>query len=188
MKYWYLLLVFLVLSSCTEKGDEVAVLRTNMGTIVIAFYDGVPRHTENFKKLCREGFYDETGFHRVIPEFMIQGGDPNTKDEDRTNDGTGGPGYTIEEEIRYPHLRGTIASARLPDAENPNQESNGSQFYICTLPQPHLDAGHTVFGYVIEGLEIVDRISFVKRDREDNPVQRVLIRSASIERRAVTTE
>lgn len=186
MKFWHLFYFFsLTFWSCSNSGEEVAVIRTNMGTIVVAFYNDIPRHTENFKKLCREGFYDNTGFHRVIPEFMIQGGDPYTKDDDRSNDGTGGPGYTLAEEIKYPHLRGAVASARLPDSENPNRDSNGSQFYICTLPQPHLDAGHTVFGYVLEGMDVVERISFVKRDQDANPVQRVLIREASIDHRTL---
>ncbi len=181
--YAVMLLFALALTGCGAKGEEVGVIRTNMGKIVIAFYPDTPNHVANFKKLIRDGFYSHTAFHRVIPDYMIQGGDPNSRDDDRSNDGTGGPGYTIPAEINRPHIRGAVAAARLPDAFNPERASNGSQFYICVNPQPHLDGGYTAFGYVVEGMDIVERIARVKRDENDNPIQKVVIRSISIQRR-----
>ncbi|UCE20314.1 MAG: peptidylprolyl isomerase [Gemmatimonadota bacterium] len=154
---------------------EVAVIETELGTIVFGFYDkAAPQHTANFKKLAREGFYDGTTFHRVIPKFVIQGGSPGSKDDDRSNDGIGGPGYTIEAEFGVKHTRGAVAAARQGDDVNPEKRSNGSQFYICMRDIPHLDsAGYSVFGQVIEGMEVAEKIVSVDRDGNDNPLQRV---------------
>lgn len=178
-----MLLIFLACAACGRQGEEVAVIRTDRGNIVVAFYNDTPRHVENFKKLAREGFYDGTAFHRVIPGFMIQGGDPNSRDDDRSNDGLGGPGYTLAPEIKHQHIRGAVAAARLSDRQNPKRESSGSQFYICVQPQPHLDNGYTVFGYVVEGMDVVQKIATVQRDKGDNPIHKVLIEKVSIERR-----
>lgn len=178
----------LALVACGEKGKEVGVIRTNLGTIVVAFYDDTPQHVRNFKKLARDGFYNGTTFHRVIPGFMIQGGDPNSKDKDRFNDGTGGPGYTLAPEFKHSHIRGALAAARAPDEANPRRESNGSQFYICVDPQPHLDHGYTVFGYVVDGLDVAQKISLVKRDKNHNPLRRIVMESVTIERRALQFE
>ena len=113
-----------------------------------------PKTTANFKKLVREKFYDGTYFHRVIPGFMIQGGDPNSKDADPDNDGQGGPGYTVEAEIKLPHVRGAVATARTGDQVNPTRASSGSHFFIDVAAQPSLDrGGYTVFGQVISGME-----------------------------------
>ena len=174
----------LVLVAC-GAGDveEVGVIQTSMGSVVIAFYKDAPRTAKNFKKLAREGFYDGLTFHRVIPGFVIQGGDPNTKDANRSNDGLGGPGYTLPAEVKHQHIRGAVAAARLPDEVNPKWESSGSQFYICLEPQPTLDRSHTVFGYVIEGMDVAKKISKVARDENENPVSRVVIESVSIEPR-----
>lgn len=110
---------------------EVAVLETSLGTIVLQLYTAdAPQHAANFKKLIREGFYTGTAFHRVIPNFMVQGGDPNSKDTDPNNDGIGGPGYTIPAEIGRIHKRGALAAARQGDQVNPKKASSGSQFYI----------------------------------------------------------
>jgi peptidyl-prolyl cis-trans isomerase B (cyclophilin B) len=110
---------------------EVAVIQTSMGSITVNFYEkDAPQHVANFKKLTSEGFYNGTTFHRVIDGFMIQGGDPNSKDGDPANDGQGGPGYTIPAEIKRYHKRGALAAARLPDHINPQKASSGSQFYI----------------------------------------------------------
>ena len=105
---------------------------TPMGTMVIRLYDETPAHRDNFKKLVAEGFYDGTSFHRIISKFMIQGGDPNSRDDDPMNDGNGGPGYTLPAEIHPDlfHKRGALATARTPDQMNPQRESSGSQFYI----------------------------------------------------------
>jgi cyclophilin family peptidyl-prolyl cis-trans isomerase len=154
---------------------EVAVIETEVGTIVFGFYEKeAPQHTANFKKLAREGFYDGTTFHRVIPNFVIQGGSPGSKDDDRSNDGIGGPGYTIEAEFGVNHTRGAVAAARQGDDVNPEKRSNGSQFYICMRDIPHLDsAGYSVFGQVIEGMDVADKIVSVDRDDTDNPLQRI---------------
>ncbi len=176
------------MSACSgESGpkEEVAVIDTDHGEIVIRFLDdAAPGHVENFKKLAREGFYDGTTFHRVIPDFMIQGGDPNSKDDDPNNDGRGGPGYTIPAEIRARHTRGAVAAARRPDQVNPQKESSGSQFYICVVATPHLDGEYSVFGQVIKGMDVADEIVAVPRDRRDRPLTPVRM-EVSIEERVV---
>ncbi len=176
------LLSFLVVFSgfttfLPAKEKEIAVIKTDFGVIKFEFFDkDAPNHTANFKKLARDKFYDGTTFHRVIPGFMIQGGDPNSKDEDRTNDGTGGPGYTIKAEFNSrPHLRGTISMAR---AQHP--DSAGSQFFICVATAPFLDRQYTVFGQVIEGIEVVDKIVSQPRDARDNPLEKVVMREVTI--------
>ncbi len=161
-----------------QGGQEVAVIKTTLGTIVLEFFEqDAPKHVANFKKLAGEGFYDGITFHRVIPGFMIQAGDPLTKDDDRSNDGTGGPGYTIDAEFNSrKHLRGTLSMARKPD---PN--SAGSQFFICLKPQPGLDGQYTIFGQVIDGMDVVDKIAKVQRDKRDNPLQKVVMEKVTIE-------
>ncbi|MGQ9516849.1 MAG: peptidylprolyl isomerase [Anaerolineae bacterium] len=132
----------------------LATIETDKGNIVIELYaDTAPKTVENFVKLARQGFYDGLTFHRVVPGFVIQGGDPK-------GDGTGGPGYTIEAEISsLSHITGTVAMARRPDEVNPERRSSGSQFYICLAPQPHLDGQYTIFGQVVEGMDTVLRIT-----------------------------
>ncbi len=166
-------------------GDEVAVIETNMGSIVIRFFaKDAPKTVANFKKLAREGFYSGTTFHRVKPGFVIQGGDPNSKDSDRSNDGLGGPGYTVPAEIKRLHLRGAVATARTPDTINPKRESSGSQFFICLADLPFLDqGGYTVFGEVVEGMSVVDKIAAVKTDGRDNPIDPVVMNKVSIQDR-----
>ena len=128
--------------------------RTDLGTIVIELYPAeAPKHVENFLKLSKEGFYTGLTFHRVVPAFVIQGGDPLSRSNWQSNRlGTGGPGYNIPEEIHRKHVRGAVAAARKNDAMlNPNKESSGSQFYICLADLPSLDqAGYTVFGQVVD--------------------------------------
>ncbi len=154
--------------------DQVAVIETKFGKIVIEFYEkDAPKTVANFIKLAKEGYYNGTTFHRVIPDFMIQGGDPNSKDDDRSNDGTGGPGYTVEAEIKLPHKRGTVATARQGDQVNPQRRSSGSQFFINVKYNDFLDGGYTVFGNVIKGMDVVDKIVAVPRDRRDNPNDKV---------------
>ena len=152
---------------------QIAVIETNFGNIVIQLYpDVAPGHVENFVKLAQDGFYDGTTFHRVIPGFMIQGGDPNSKDDDRSNDGQGGPGYTINAEFSdKPHKRGILSMAR---AQDPN--SAGSQFFIVVADSNFLDGQYTVFGEVIEGMEVADKIVNVKRDGNDNPLEKVTMK------------
>ncbi|MGK7344953.1 MAG: peptidylprolyl isomerase [Candidatus Nitrospinota bacterium M3_3B_026] len=151
--------------------EEVAVIKTRHGEIVLRFFpDVAPKHVESFKKLAKEGFYDGTTFHRVIPGFMIQGGDPLTKDPDKRHlHGTGGPGYTINAEFNEkPHKRGTLSMARAQDPD-----SAGSQFFICVVDARFLDRQYTAFGEVIEGMDVADRIVAEKRDQRDNPLERV---------------
>jgi cyclophilin family peptidyl-prolyl cis-trans isomerase len=144
---------------------SAATLETSHGTIRVELYDeDAPKTVENFVKLARDGFYDGVIFHRVIPDFMIQGGDP-------TGTGTGGPGYTFEDEIN-PHKveRGALAMA------NAGPNTNGSQFFVVTTPAaPWLDGKHTVFGRVTEGMDVVDTISDVETDANDKPREPVTI-------------
>ena len=132
-----------------------------------------PKTCNNFRTLVASGFYNRTIFHRVIPFFIIQGGDPNTKTENRSTYGQGDPGYTLPPEIKLHHDRGAVAMARLPDATNPQRNSNGSQFYICLAPCPSLDDQYTVFAHVIQGLDVAERIAGVPRDSHDNPLERI---------------
>ena len=169
--------------AAAAKGTEdVAVLKTSLGTIVFRFNDkDAPNHVANFKKLANEKFYDGTTFHRVIPNFMIQGGDPNSKDADRTNDGMGGSGKNVNAEFNAnKHLRGTVSMAR---ANDPNSAS--SQFFICVRPQTSLDGKYSVFGQVIEGMEVVDKIVAVPRDSRDNPIDKVVMEKVTIEKRKI---
>jgi peptidyl-prolyl cis-trans isomerase B (cyclophilin B) len=148
--------------------NKVAVIETNLGTIKFKFLDDVaPGHVKNFIDLAKKGFYDGTRFHRVIPGFMIQGGDPNSKAGDRATMGAGGPGYTIKGEFNStPHVRGIVSMARTND---PN--SAGSQFFICVDAANFLDNNYTAFGQVTEGLDVVDKIVNLKRDASDNPLE-----------------
>ena len=154
-----------------------AIIETNFGNIVIEFFpDKAPRHVENFIKLANDGYYDGTTFHRVIPGFMIQGGDPNTKSDDRSTHGQGGPGYTINAEFNdISHVRGIVSMARTND---PN--SAGSQFFIIVSDSIFLDNQYTVFGRVVEGIDVADKIVNVPRDNLDNPNDRVVVKRISI--------
>ena len=135
--------------------DDIVILETNRGTMKLKLFpDVAPNHCKNFKKLANSGFYDKTAFHRIIPGFMIQGGDINSRDNDPKNDGHGGPGWTVDAEFNeISHKRGILSMARSAD---PN--SAGSQFFICVADALHLDGQYTVFGEVIEKVHIVDHI------------------------------
>src|SRR6186997_186199 len=142
-----------------------ATMETNHGTIELELYpDDAPKTVDNFRKLAEDGFYDGVIFHRVIPDFMIQGGDP-------TGTGTGGPGYTFDDEFNaHPVARGALAMA------NAGPNTNGSQFFIVTADAcPWLDGKHTVFGQVASGQDVVDRISLTERDARDKPMSPVTI-------------
>lgn len=167
-------------AAAAKSGEDVAVLKTSMGTIVFKFFEkDAPKHVANFKKLASSGFYDGTTFHRVIPGFMIQGGDPNSKDADRSNDGLGGSGTNVPAEFNAnKHLRGTVSMAR---AQDPNSAS--SQFFICVKPTPFLDGQYSVFGQVLEGMDVVDKIVSVPRDARDNPIDKVVMEKVTIEKR-----
>ena len=155
-----------------ETSRPRAVLTTPLGEIEIEFFpDKAPGHVKNFLDLARKGFYDGTTFHRVIPGFMIQGGDPNTKDPKRSrNDhGIGGPGHTIKAEFNdTSHKRGIVSMARSQDPD-----SGGSQFFIVVKDSPYLDRNYTAFGQVVRGIEVADKIVNAPRDRNDNPNDRI---------------
>ena len=180
------ILIFLIgvlLMSCS-KDQKVAVISTKFGDMVVEFFpDVAPKHVENFQILAEEGYYNGTTFHRVIPGFMIQGGDPNSKDLDRMNDGTGGragkffgigrendpESWTVPAEFNdTPHQRGTLSMAR-----SQNIDSGSSQFFICHDNAPFLDGQYTVFGQLISGIEVVDEIVNSERDPRDNPLERI---------------
>ena len=176
-KFSYLIILFSLTMLLSCSYNPIVVIETNKGGIEIELdAENAPEHTENFIKLVNEQFYVGTTFHRVIPGGIIQGGDPNSKDADKSNDGLGGPGYTIEAEFNLPHLKWSVAAARKGDQVNPQKKSNGSQFYICLNNLPELDKlGYTVFGKVVNGFETVEKISKVKRDENDNPNRRIVI-------------
>jgi peptidyl-prolyl cis-trans isomerase B (cyclophilin B) len=149
----------------TTKGQPI-------GEIVLRFFPEVaPGHVNNFIKLSKEGFYNGTTFHRVIPGFMIQGGDPNSKTPDRSSHGMGGPGYKVKAEFNStPHRRGIVSMARSNDPD-----SAGSQFFICVSDANFLDWQYTVFGEVESGMDVADKIVDMKRDGRDNPLERAEI-------------
>lgn len=160
------------------KGEDyVFSIHTAFGDMVILLYDSTPKHKQNFLKLSQEGFYNGTTFHRIIDGFMIQGGDPNSKDSDPNNDGTGGPGYTIPNELSagYKHVFGAVAAARMGDQVNPKKESSGSQFYIVENKEGthFLDNNYTVFGQVIQGIEVIEKIAEQPKDYRDRPSKEI---------------
>ncbi|MCE5272984.1 peptidylprolyl isomerase [bacterium] len=159
--------------------DEVAVISTDFGKIVIRFFPEVaPGHVANFIDLAKSKFYDGTTFHRVIPGFMIQGGDPNSKDEDLANDGIGrGPRMLKAEFSRIPHTRGIVSMAR---GQDPNSAS--CQFFIMVADAPHLNGQYSAFAKVIEGLDTVDKLVALERNENDNPGKVALIRSVTIQK------
>lgn len=148
-----------------------AIITTKFGAMELVFFrELAPKHVESFLTLAQKGFYNGTLFHRVIPGFMIQGGDPNTKDPSQRHlYGMGGPGYTLPAEFnRIPHERGIVSAARSAD---PN--SAGSQFFIMVGKAPSLDGQYTVFGEVVKGIEVADKIVSQPRDPRDNPLERI---------------
>ena len=168
-----------LLLTAVVSAQEIAVIETKFGKIEIQFFeDKAPGHVKNFKDLAKKGFYAGTVFHRVIPGFMIQGGDPNTKSNDRSNHGMGGPGYSIKAEFNStPHKRGILSMAR---SQDPN--SAGSQFYIVVKDSAFLDGQYTAFGKVLSGMTIADQIVNAPRDRRDNPNERIEMKVKVINR------
>lgn len=161
-----------------EKPVTGAIIETKYGEIEIKFFpDVAPGHVNNFVKLAKEGFYDGTIFHRVIPGFMIQGGDPNTKGPNQMSYGTGGPGYTIKAEFNEKsHKRGILSMARSNDPD-----SAGSQFFIVVKDSPFLDRQYTVFGEVVKGMEVADKIVNLPRNPRDLPNERAEMKVRIIE-------
>ena len=169
-----------------ETAPNVAEEQLIKDSIKVKLYKGTPKHRANFAKLALSGFYDGLLFHRVINGFMIQAGDPLTKDPANADRfGTGGPGYTVPAEFvpEYRHKKGAIAAARRGDAANPMKESSGSQFYIVQNEQAcaQLDGQYTVFGETVEGLDVIDKIAAVETDYRDRPVAQVKIISVKAE-------
>lgn len=208
----FFLMVFglgLLFLGCKEK-EHHALIATDYGDIKIVLYNSTPQHRDNFIKLVKSGFYDSLLFHRVINDFMIQGGDPTSKHSaDGDLLGSGGPGYEVPAEIGAPHLRGTLAAARLPSSD---KRSSGSQFYIITGHQqneselnyyeeqkhikyndaqrrtymsqggyPSLDQEYTVFGEVESGMEVVDKISQEPKDAHDRPLKNIRMKIKMID-------
>ncbi len=188
----YIAVLFLIMTAaagCNQQPEKTtlqestmsktkAVIETKFGEITLRFFpDSAPGHVKNFIDLAKKGFYDGTTFHRVIPGFMIQGGDPNSKNPDRSRHGMGGPGYTIKAEFNdRPHKRGTLSMAR---AGHP--DSAGSQFFICVADAPFLDRQYTVFGEVESGMEVADKIVSQSRDGNDNPLDRIEMKVRIVE-------
>ena len=150
--------------------NEIAVLETPLGKIEFEFLENLaPGHVKNFKDLANEDFYNDTTFHRVIPGFMIQGGDPNTKSDDRSTHGMGGPGRTIKAEFNdEPHDRGIVSMARAQDPD-----SAGSQFFVVVKDSHFLDGQYTAFGRVVSGMDVADKIVNSPKDDRDNPIERI---------------
>ena len=162
------------------KTETKYIISTNMGDMTVKLYDKTPLHKANFIKLANSRFYDGILFHRIINGFMIQVGDPLTKDpEQESKWGTGGPGYTIPAEIvpGFTHKKGALAAARRGDKVNPAKESSGSQFYIVQDENgcKHLDGEYTIFGEVISGFETIDKIASTPTDMRDKPMKEVKI-------------
>ena len=192
-------------ASCGGDGFTYAEIETDFGTMKVKLYNTTPQHRDNFIKLAKEGYYDGLLFHRVINGFMIQGGDPNSKDADaNTPLGSGGPGYQVPAEFGGLHIKGALAAARTGGAQNPEKKSSGSQFYVVQgkpisdlelnnieiskkvtySPEqkelyrtlggtPMLDNEYTVFGEVVEGMEVIDKIAAVQTKPNDRPVEDV---------------
>lgn len=193
--------------ACGPRGEKIhyAMIETEMGNMKVELYNSTPGHRDNFIKLVNEKFYDDLLFHRVISGFMVQGGDPNSKDAPPEQGlGSGGPGYQIPAEIGAPHFKGTLAAARTGGASNPEKKSSGSQFYIVHgRPQteaslqgsasrkgfsyneaqikkytelggtPSLDMDYTVYGEVVEGMEVIDKIAAVQTNPSNRPLEDV---------------
>ena len=159
--------------------ETKAIIETRFGNIELRFFPEVaPNHVKSFIELAKKGFYDGTTFHRIIPGFMIQGGDPNSKNPDRSTHGTGGPGYTIKAEFSdKPHRRGVLSMAR---AAHP--DSAGSQFFICVAESSFLNKQYTVFGEVVSGMEVVDKIVSQARDKKDNPLEKIEMKVKIVEK------
>lgn len=206
MKHLFILAVAsILLFSCGVEKNRRVEIQTDYGNMTVELFNTTPLHRDNFIKLVKEGFYDDLLFHRVMNNFMIQGGDPESRNaapEQRL--GNGGPGYRVKAEIGEKHFKGRLAAARTPDAVNPERESSGSQFYIVDgnpanegmLDQvankegftytdqdkeiyrsvggtPFLDGQYTVFGQVVEGMEVIDKIAEVETNPGDRPVKDV---------------
>lgn len=171
------LMAGLEIRKAVASDNPIILMETNYGDIKIElFQKDAPKTVDNFINLAKTDFYDKTKFHRVIKGFMIQGGDPNSKDNDWSDDGFGGPGYYFEDEInQHKIIKGAIAMA------NSGLNTNGSQFFIVTAQStPWLDGKHTVFGEVIEGMNVVEKIENLKTNNNDHPIEDAIIKDIKI--------
>ena len=173
LKIFILLQFLFIMFSCTAKEDTV-VIETNHGSFTMQVnHRAAPKHAANFIKLVKNGFYDGTTFHKIISGTLIQGGDPLTKDDDLLNDGLGNPGYSLDQEFgRLRHVKGAVAAVK---SKNESRKSNGSQFYICLSRIKVRDGNRTVFGKVIENLEVAERISWAAMDFQNRPKKPIQI-------------
>ena len=202
-KITFFAVLLALLAGCGQSSKTYVIIETPFGNMKAELFDDTPIHRDNFIKLVKEGYYDDLLFHRVIPNFMIQGGDPDSRDAQPGQMlGMGGPDYTLQAEIGKPHLKGALAAARTGGASNPEKRSSGSQFYIveggpveeAMLNQveqmrgsqympvqrkaylkdggyPRLDGDYTVFGQVVEGLDVINKISTAPRAPGDRPLE-----------------
>ncbi len=187
MKHSPLFTVALLIAVCPNlfAGDCVILQMEKRGAllppIVIETLEGdAPKHSANFKKLAASDFYSNTSIHRVLPNALIQMGDPISRQKNPVDLGTGGPGYTVPPEIKLKHAEGVVGMGRLPDKINPGRLSNGSQFYITLRPLPELDGTQTVFGKVTQGLDVLKELGNAPTDTNDAPVDRVVLRRTKV--------
>jgi cyclophilin family peptidyl-prolyl cis-trans isomerase len=179
-------------TSAASRKDQDVVFETAEGQFTIRLYPAdAPKTVANFVKLVSQGYYDSLTFHRVVPGFVLQGGDPNSRDDNPFNDGQGGPGYTVPAEIKRKHEQGAVAMARQPDVVNPARASNGSQFYIALAELPQLDGAYTVFGKVVAGWDTIERLvalaartDIARVGNNANPGKLAMIRHARLVPRA----
>ncbi len=174
-------------------GPEVAVVTIKVGKerdlrqVVIGFYDGAaPLHVQNFKDLVARRYYNGMRFHRVFPGSLLQTGDPDSRHGPTDRTGTGGPGYTVPAEIRLPVKKGSIAMSRIEGDINPAKVSNGSQFFFNLKDQSKLDGKYTVFGRVLDGLDVLDEISRKGADPNNFPLEKIVIKRIVIEPRVAS--
>lgn len=182
-----------ITAQAQQLGPDVVVMDIKVGKdkelkrVVIGLYDdAAPLHAANFKELARTKFYRGMQFHRAFPGSLVQTGDPYSKRGPNDRTGTGGPGWTIPAEIRLPHIKGSVAMSRLDNKINPARVSNGSQFYVTLKPVPALNGEYTVFGRVLEGLEYLELISRTRTDRNNFPLEKVVIKRIVIEPRVAS--
>jgi cyclophilin family peptidyl-prolyl cis-trans isomerase len=182
-----------ITAQAQQLGPDVVVMDIKVGKdkelkrVVIGLYDdAAPQHAANFKELARTKFYRGMQFHRAFPGSLVQTGDPYSKRGPNDRTGTGGPGWTIPAEIRLPHVKGSVAMSRLDNKINPARVSNGSQFYVTLKPVPALNGEYTVFGRVLEGLEYLEQISRTRTDRNNFPLEKVIIKRIVIEPRVAS--
>lgn len=176
--------------SAATIGPDVAVMDVRVGKekesrrVVIGLYDSTtPLTVANFKELVGNNFYRGLRFHRIFPGSLVQTGDPKSRHGEADRSGTGGPGYTIPAEIGLKHIRGAVAMSRLSDTVNPARASNGSQFYVCLTEMPKLNGKYTVFGEILEGMDVLEAISNEQTDSNDFPLAKIEIKSMVIQPR-----